>query len=97
MFNDYTLEQCQKAWAQLLKKVRHYRLLIEITHDVTKIIEENDIKQQTRPTKASVSKSKYFIFLVLLIIALLLEKQETSRHAKEATYIIFSLLYTQKR
>ncbi|XP_030748512.1 nucleolar transcription factor 1-like [Sitophilus oryzae] len=72
-FKNYSVEDCQKVWAQLLKKVRHYRLLIEITHDVRQVIENIDLKAQSKHPKTSTKKhpdmpkrplSSYFLFYI---------------------------------
>ncbi|KAL1493287.1 hypothetical protein ABEB36_011370 [Hypothenemus hampei] len=53
-FKNYSLEDCQAVWAQLLKKVRHYRILSEIICDVKKVIETVDMKEvKVRKTKSS--------------------------------------------
>ncbi|XP_066158008.1 nucleolar transcription factor 1-B-like [Euwallacea fornicatus] len=52
LFKNYSLEECQKVWRQLLKKIRHYRLLMEITEDIKHVIEQIDL------TEASPSKPR---------------------------------------
>ncbi|XP_076262307.1 uncharacterized protein LOC143197624 [Rhynchophorus ferrugineus] len=70
-FKNYTLDECQKVWCQLLKKVRHYRLLIEITRDIKDVIEKSDFQNQTKvaavkrhPDMPKRPLSSYFLYYI---------------------------------
>ncbi|CAG9763488.1 unnamed protein product [Ceutorhynchus assimilis] len=71
-FKNYTIDQCKRIWSQLFKKVRHYRLLQEITSDIQEILKFNDLQSiNMNPIKKIVKKhpgmpdrpmSSYFIY-----------------------------------
>ncbi|XP_050314421.1 nucleolar transcription factor 1-A-like [Anthonomus grandis grandis] len=67
-FRNYSLEDCQKVWGLLLKKVRHYRLLSEITHDIKNVIELYDMKKSKKtnkhPEMPKRPLSSYFLFYI---------------------------------
>ncbi|XP_060515784.1 nucleolar transcription factor 1-B-like [Cylas formicarius] len=69
-FKNYNLDECQKVWAQLEKKVRHYRLLIEILQDVKQVISLPEkstrgvLKHKKHPDMPKRPLTSYFLYYI---------------------------------